>query len=237
MNDLRGIPAEVLGRMAPVLGDDAPGFGARFGFDQVTRGGIAEARTFKALGAERRAADDEASDTVDVVGHPVMYDRAYRVGGSYGWDETIAAGALTKSLKDGDRVVFLANHDSSSALGFPVAATYSGDLTLTDGRDSLRCELTLTRGANVVADMLADGITAGRIDSMSWAFRVIRQEWNGDYTERTIREAQIFDVSAVTYPANPEATIAERAAEIERSKRMSLADLDRELDFLTMSRR
>ena len=48
----------------------------------------------------------------------------------------------------------------------------------------------------------------GDLDEMSFAFRVIRQEWDADYLERRITEVQLFDVSLVTYPANP-ATVAQ----------------------------
>jgi hypothetical protein len=45
------------------------------------------------------------------------------------------------------------------------------------------------------------------MDQMSFAFRVLRDEWNSDYSERKIYELRIFDVSMVTFPANP-ATVA-----------------------------
>jgi hypothetical protein len=47
----------------------------------------------------------------------------------------------------------------------------------------------------------------GDMDQMSFAFRVLRDEWNSDYSERKIYELKLFDVSMVTYPANP-ATVA-----------------------------
>lgn len=47
---------------------------------------------------------------------------------------------------------------------------------------------------------------------MSWAFIATRQQWNSDYTERSITEARIFDVSAVTYPANEATIIGARSA-------------------------
>jgi hypothetical protein len=45
-------------------------------------------------------------------------------------------------------------------------------------------------------------------DQMSFAFRVLRQQWNDDYTERRIKEVQLFDASIVTYPAS-EATVVQ----------------------------
>jgi phage head maturation protease len=40
------------------------------------------------------------------------------------------------------------------------------------------------------------------------SFRAINDEWSPDYRERTIREVKLFDVSVVTFPANP-ATVAQ----------------------------
>lgn len=45
-------------------------------------------------------------------------------------------------------------------------------------------------------------MTRGDMDQMSIGFQVTRQEWDGDYTERYIREVKLFDVSVVTFPAS-----------------------------------
>mgnify|MGYP002684426633 FL=1 len=82
--------------------------------------------------------------------------------------------------------------------------------------------------------MLIDGLLNKRVDSMSFAFRVTRQEWNEDYTERTIRELQLFDVSAVTYPANPAATITARDENTEIEIPASLDWRRRELEALRL---
>jgi phage head maturation protease len=54
-------------------------------------------------------------------------------------------------------------------------------------------------------------MSRGDLDQMSIGFRVTRQEWNGDYTERQIREVELFDVSVVTFPASPTTTANLRA--------------------------
>jgi hypothetical protein len=43
---------------------------------------------------------------------------------------------------------------------------------------------------------------------MSFAFRVLRQEWSDDYTVRRIKEVALYDASVVTYPAS-EATVVQ----------------------------
>lgn len=49
------------------------------------------------------------------------------------------------------------------------------------------------------------------MDQMSIGFRAVRQEWNEDYTQRWIREAELFDVSVVTFPASPSTSANLRA--------------------------
>jgi HK97 family phage prohead protease len=71
---------------------------------------------------------------------------------------------------------------------------------------------------------LVSAIRRGDIDEMSFAFRAMRQEWNDDYTERIITEVRLFDVSAVTYPANPATLITARGSdEPRRGYPLSLA--------------
>ena len=38
---------------------------------------------------------------------------------------------------------------------------------------------------------------------MSIGFRVKDQEWSSDYSERTIKEIELFEVSVETFPASP----------------------------------
>jgi hypothetical protein len=55
-------------------------------------------------------------------------------------------------------------------------------------------------------------IERGDVDQMSFAFRVIRQKWNDDRTERTLTEVSLSDgdVSVVTYPAYPTTSVEAR---------------------------
>jgi hypothetical protein len=58
---------------------------------------------------------------------------------------------------------------------------------------------------------LASALERGDVDEMSFAFRTLRDTWNDDWTVRNIHEVMLFDVSAVTYPANPATVIKLRA--------------------------
>lgn len=51
----------------------------------------------------------------------------------------------------------------------------------------------------------------GDLDQMSIGFRVRDEEWSSDYTQRSIKEIELFDVSVVTYPASPTTTASLRS--------------------------
>ncbi|MGB0963238.1 MAG: HK97 family phage prohead protease [Mycobacterium sp.] len=131
----------------------------------------------------------------------MLYDTAYRVGGKYGWDETIAQGACDGCLRDDVR--YLLNH-----AGMPMARTVAGTLKLESDKRGLVSDATVDLRQSLAADLTL-AVDRGDIDQMSFAFRVKSQMWNDDYTERTIIEfEQLFDTSTVTYPANPATVVA-----------------------------
>lgn len=152
-------------------------------------------------------------DAVGVVGYATSFDVPYDVYGGAdrgGWSEVFAAGSLTKTLSERDDVRFLLNHE-----GLPLARTKSGTLRLSADNVGLLSDVPSLDMVNPRAVELVSALNRRDVDQMSLAFIATRQEWNSDYTERIIREAQLFDVSAVTYPANPNTTIGLRADEVD----------------------
>jgi len=57
-------------------------------------------------------------------------------------------------------------------------------------------------------------VERGDVDQMSFAFRVIRQKYNDDRSQRTLTEVSLADgdVSVVTYPAYPTTSVEAREA-------------------------
>jgi HK97 family phage prohead protease len=92
-----------------------------------------------------------------------------------------------------------------------------------------------TNGLFIFADLsksraavdLYDEISAGLITKMSWAFRVSEDAYNKDTHTRTILKIKkVYDVSAVSYPANADTEIAARSwinGAIETERREALA--------------
>lgn len=153
-----------------------------------------EVRAFNVTDAEIRA---DADDSVTFDGIASVVDTPYSVRDVFGeFTETMARGAFNKTLKEKADVRLLVNHE-----GVPLARTKSKTLKLSAGPD-LRAVASLDP-ANPTVQEIRSAMSRGDMDQMSIGFRVTRQEWNGDYTERTIREVELFDVSVVTFPASP----------------------------------
>lgn len=119
--------------------------------------------------------------------------------------ERIAPGAFRKTLTEMPDVRLLINHE-----GLPLARTKNGTLNLIEDDRGLRfdAELADTQEARDIYTL----VERGDVDQMSFAFRVIRQNWSKDKSERTLTEVSLADgdVSVVTYPAYPTTTVEAR---------------------------
>ena len=150
----------------------------------------------------------QTDDGMPVVeGYATVYDFAYDIAGGPdmgGFTEVIAPGAAKKSAMEAD-VRLLANHE-----GLPLARTKSGTLELESDDIGLKVRATLDP-SNPTAAEVRSAMERGDVDQMSFAFRVVRDEWNKDYSERTISEVKLYDVSVVTYPANPATVVKLRS--------------------------
>jgi HK97 family phage prohead protease len=121
------------------------------------------------------------------------------------FSERIAPGAFRKTLSETPDVRLLINHE-----GLPLARTKNETLTLSEDEVGLRFDAELPDTSE--ARDLYTLIQRGDVDQMSFAFRVIRQKWNSDRSERTLTEVSLADgdVSVVTYPAYPTTTVEAR---------------------------
>jgi HK97 family phage prohead protease len=121
--------------------------------------------------------------------------------------EKIAPGAFSKTLQETPDVRLLANHE-----GLPMARTKNGTMRLYEDETGLyfEAELADTQEARDLYTLVA----RGDVDQMSFAFRVIRQNWSKDRSERTLTEVSLSDgdVSIVTYPAYPSTSVEAREA-------------------------
>ena len=164
-----------------------------------------------------RAAATENSDPV-FTGHAAVFDSRTAIGNplTWGFYEEIASGAFTKTLKEGD-ARFLVDHDTSKL----VARISSGDLRLEEDKVGLSADADLDQEVSYVRD-LTRNVEKRRITGMSFGFRVVKDDWltetvstsdgqEADVEVRIIREVELFEVSAVTFPAYEETDAALRA--------------------------
>lgn len=157
--------------------------------------------------AFRAAATDDG--TVTFEGYACVFNEGYSVWDWYGeYTEVVEPGAFAKSLAEKDDVRLLINHD-----GLPLARTKSGTMELSEDETGLFCRATLDEtDPDVMA--VAKKMRRGDLDEMSFAFKVTRQTWSPDYMQRNIQECKLYDVSIVTYPANPATSAWLRAADL-----------------------
>lgn len=166
--------------------------------------------------AEIRADDNG----IRVSGYAAVFGQETNIGGYF--REVIAPGAFSEAIGRDD-VVFLINHD-----GLPLARTRSGTLTLSQDETGLKMETVLDEKDPDVQSIVGK-MKRGDLDKMSFAFVPEVQEWDetGDLPLRTIRKAQLFDVSIVTTPAYDGTSIGLRSLEAYRAKNTPAQKQDR----------
>ena len=160
-----------------------------------------ERRTFTVRNIETREAED---GTMRMAGYAAVFNEASL---PLPFIERIAPGAFSKTLQETPDVRLLANHE-----GLPMARTKNGTMRLYEDETGLyfEAELANTQEARDLYTL----VSRGDVDQMSFAFRVIRQNWSKDRTERTLTEVSLADgdVSIVTYPAYTATSVEAREA-------------------------
>ena len=165
-------------------------------------------------------------DTFTFEGVASVVDRPYTVRDQFGeFSETIRSGAFNKAIKDYSRkpqddVFLYVNHRHADV---PMASRNAGTLKLS-ADPNLRAEASLdpVRPDVIIA---RSAIQRGEMTQMSVGFTVNakRDEWNADYTERTIHEVNLREVSIVPIGANPYTSASIRSFDEFMD---SLTDLD-----------
>lgn len=155
---------------------------------------------------EVRKADDKRT----VAGYAALFNSEADIGGAF--REVIAPGAFSDTL--GDDIRALVDHDSGRVIGRSTAGT----LRLSEDDKGLAVEIDLpdtTDGRD-----LAVSLERGDISGMSFGFRVTKDTWDetGDMPLRTIQAVDLFEVSAVAFPAYDDTTLALRSLEASRKE-------------------
>ena len=180
-----------------------------------------EIRTFNVENLELR---QEGEDNI-VVGYGSVFNTLSNELG--GFREIIAEGAFDGRLNDDVR--FLINHD-----GLPLARTTNGTLRLTTDERGLKYEAQVANTS--LGRDLIELMRNGTINQSSFAFVVEDDSWEvrDGVNVRTINKvSRLYDVSAVTYAAYEEASVALRSMEAwqkeEEDKKMQ-ENLEKEME-------
>lgn len=151
-----------------------------------------------------RALEDEDQKYI-VEGYATTFDDPYVLfeydGNKY--MEQIDRNALTGS--DMADVIFLYNHE-----GMVYARQSNGTLQLSINERGLyvRADLSSTEASR----QMYESIKAGLVTQMSWAFTVDEESYNEKTRTRSILKVRkVYDVSAVSIPANPNTDISARS--------------------------
>lgn len=142
-----------------------------------------------------------------VEGYAALFDAPYVLwededGKKY--SEVISKDAFGNT--DLSDVVFLFNHE-----GKPFARLKNDTLQLTFDEKGIKVRADLSSTASS-RDMYEE-IKTGLVDKMSWAFTIRPEgdEFDRKTLTRTVKDVKkIYDVSAVTFPANPNTEISAR---------------------------
>lgn len=165
------------------------------------------------LGVETRAADGKRT----LVGYAIVYDSPTLIGDpDWGFTEVFDPGSMVDAI--GGDIRALVDHDSGRVIG----RTKSGTLRLTNDDKGVRAEIDVpdtTDGNDLWA--LVD---RGDISGMSFAFRATKQEWDDTTSPptRTVLQAELYEVSAVAFPAYDDTTLAKRSLEVARAEAESV---------------
>ena len=183
----------------------------------------------RAYDFEIRAKEDEEHGTY-IEGQPIVYNSKTNLG--Y-YDEIIEPGALKNTnLKD---VRFLVNHDFNM---IPLARSRNNNknstMQMTVNDEGMNIRVNLDVEGNSKAKELYSAVKRGDISGMSFAFYIDDEEWEDlktDHPTRRIKAiSQVFEVSAVTFPAYEDTSISARDKMALESVKDVLDSAKRSLD-------
>ena len=141
-----------------------------------------------------------------IVGTATVFNSAYDMGW---YDEEMSQDVFTNS--DMSDVVALFNHDANMVL----ARTKSGTLKLKVTGSAMEYEFEAPN--TTLGNDLLEMVKRGDVYQSSFAFSVEAEDWQereGMKPKRVIRGIKkVYDVSPVTYPANPDTMVAKRSYE------------------------
>lgn len=164
-------------------------------------------RRVSTLGVETRA---DNGGKKKLYGYAAIFNSDTEIGDFF--VERIDRGAFDTAIKGDVRA--LIDHDAGRVIG----RTKSGTLKLSTDSKGLAVEIDVPDTADGRDLMVL--VERGDISGMSFGFRVLKQEWDetGDMPVRTILDVELYEVSAVAFPAYEDTEIDARSIDAARAE-------------------
>lgn len=147
-----------------------------------------------------------------IEGYFSVFNSIYDMG--YGMTESIAPGAFSKSMSNDIRA--LINHDSTLVLGRTSAHT----LELREDSHGLWGRITINPKDSDAMN-LYERVKRGDVNQCSFGFNIVSEETefrDDGSCHWTITEADVHEVSCVTFPAYEDTAISARKNDLENIK-------------------
>lgn len=157
---------------------------------------------------EFRAETEVSADSNTLIGYASVFGQWYDVQDHLGtYREQVAAGAFRKTLRERTPVCQL-DHGQNSLLGSLPLGVFK---RLREDSHGLHFEVDMHR--SWIFDPVREAVRSGAISGCSIRFAVPKgkEDWNEKMTERTIREAKLYELGPVVFPAAPMTSVALRS--------------------------
>jgi len=197
---------------------------------------IKDNREYRSIELRARDQIEGEEKSYIVEGYATTFDDPYLMyedGDGTKYYESISRNAL----KDADKtdVLFLYNHE-----GRVFARQKNGTLEISEDEKGIfvRADLSSTKASREMYEDIASGL----VTQMSWAFTISADEYDKKTHTRNITGVKkVYDVSAVSIPANPGTSISardyfngviemEQAERLERERKQKLLELKLKLE-------
>lgn len=160
------------------------------------------------------ASTDLVNDRI-ITGWPIMFNTlSVDLGG---FRERILPQAVDRSLKADVRA--LVDHDTAKVIG----RTRSGTMKLRKETKGLKVTIEPDPEITYAGDIMR-AVGRGDVSGMSFAFKVLEEDWHekkGEPAIRDILDMEVSEVSIVTFPAytDTDVSVAKRALDLYREQR------------------
>ena len=160
----------------------------------------------------------DGGEELRIEGYFAVFNSNYEI--APGMSESIAPGAFSRTLQGGD-IRALINHDTTFVLGRTKAHT----LELREDARGLWGSVAINPNDSDAMN-LYERVKRGDVDQCSFGFMIVSEE--SDFRDDgsvhwTIKDVDLFEVSACTFPAYEETSLSARTSERAELERRRLA--------------